>query len=203
MNLRDSAIHQNAGHGASPDDDSRWLDAAHRGDIAAFERLFRAFAADLVAFAESYVDSEDEAEEVVHVVFCWLWEHRFTLERPKSARAYLFAAVRNRALNAVRDKRTETAFRERVSRAAQTAAPQGAPAPDSELASRDIEHALAKALREMPVRCREVYTLIREQGFTYAEVADALGIAPKTVEIHMSRSLAILRQRLAPWLNGG
>ncbi len=78
-----------------------------------------------------------------------------------------------------------------------------APSPDSELASRDIEHALAKALREMPARCREVYTLVREQGFTYAEVAEALGIAPKTVEIHMSRSLAILRVRLAPWMANG
>ncbi len=85
MNLRDSAIHQTAADDASPNDDCRWLDAANRGDIGAFERLFRLFAADLVAFAESYVDGEDEAEEVVHVVFCWLWEHRFTVERPKSA----------------------------------------------------------------------------------------------------------------------
>ncbi|HEV8409375.1 MAG TPA: RNA polymerase sigma-70 factor [Gemmatimonadaceae bacterium] len=198
-----STVQQSAARGASPDDDHRWLDASNRADIAAFERLFRSFAADLVAFAESYVGSEDEAEEVVHVVFCWLWEHRFTLERPKSVRSYMFAAVRNRALNAVRDKRTETAFRERIARAASSGTLPSAPAPDSELASRDLAHALAKSLREMPVRCREVYTLVREQGLTYAEVADALGIAPKTVEIHMSRSLAILRQRLAPWLGNG
>ena len=45
--------------------------------------------------------------------------------------------------------------------------------------------------------------MVRDHGLTYAEVADALGIAPKTVEIHMSRSLAILRQRLAPWMTAG
>jgi RNA polymerase sigma-70 factor (ECF subfamily) len=197
-----SPIHRSADQRAPQDDDCRWLDAAHRGDIAAFERLFRSFAADLVAFATTYVDGDDEAEEVVHVVFCWLWDHRFTLERPKSARSYLFAAVRNRALNVVRDKRTEAAFRERAARAAHVAA-ETAPSPESELASRDIAHALALALREMPPRCREVYTMVRDHGLTYAEVADALGIAPKTVEIHMSRSLAILRQRLAPWLTAG
>jgi RNA polymerase sigma-70 factor (ECF subfamily) len=197
-----SAVHSSVGHGASADDDFRWLDAAHRGDIAAFERLFRSFASDLAAFAATYVDGDDEAEEVVHIVFCWLWEHRFTLERPKSARSYLFAAVRNRALNVARDKRTEAAFRERAERAANVAA-EAAPSPESELASRDIAHALALALREMPPRCREVYTLVRDHGLTYAEVADALGIARKTVEIHMSRSLAILRQRLAPWMTTG
>jgi len=201
---RAPAVEHTAPHGPSPDDELRWLDLAHRTDIAAFERLFRVFAPDLVMFAGSYVDGGDEAEEVVHVVFCWLWEHRFTLPRPQSPRSYLFAAVRNRALNVVRDRRTETAFRERAERARFDAdAITASPSPDSELAARDIEHALVAALSHMPPRCRDVYTLAREHGFTYTEIADALGIAPKTVEIHMSRALGMLRQRLAPWLTPG
>ena len=52
------------------------------------------FAGDLTAFAATYVADDDEAEEVVHVVFCWVWEHRFSLPRPTSVRSYLFAAVR-------------------------------------------------------------------------------------------------------------
>ena len=178
------------------------LDRVGGGDIVAFEQLFRQFAVDLVAFAASYVDGDDEAEEVVHLVFCWVWEHRFTLPRARSVRAYLFAAVRNRALNVVRDRRTEAAFRERAARVeAARGCAASAPSPESELAARDIEHALAKALRQMPPRCREVYVLARERGFTYAEIAEALGIAPKTVEIHMSRALAILRLELRSWLS--
>ena len=52
----------------------------------------------------------------------------------------------------------------------------------------------------MPLRCREVFTLARTHSLTYAEVAVVLGLSPKTVEIHMSRALAFLRERLAPWL---
>jgi RNA polymerase sigma-70 factor (ECF subfamily) len=179
------------------DADLAWLDSIRRGDIAAFEQLFRCHAAELADFAISYVGSDDDAEEVVHVVFCWLWEHRFTLPRPRSVRSYLFAAVRNRALNVVRDQRTEAAFRDRAENAARAGdVAASSPSPESELAARDIEHALAESLRQMPPRCREVYAL------SYAEIAEALGIAPKTVEIHMSRALAILRQRLAPWLEG-
>ena len=177
------------------------LDRVACGDVSAFEQLFRLFAAELAAFAGSYVDGDDEAEEVVHVVFCWLWEHRVTLPRPRNVRSYLFAAVRNRALNLVRDRRTEAAFRDRAARAADDGDfASSSPSPESELAARDIAHALAEALRRMPPRCREVYTLARANGFTYAEIAEALGIAPKTVEIHMSRALAILRRRLSPWL---
>lgn len=181
-----------------------WADLAARGDVAAFERLFRTFAGDMVTFAAGYVDGDDEAEEVVHVVFCWLWEHRFTLPQPRSVRSYLFAAVRNRALNVARDRRTEAAFRERAERHARAGEVRAAaPSPESELAASDIAHALADALQRMPPRCREVYTLVRDHGFTYGEIAESIGIAPKTVEIHMSRALAVLRLQLAPWLTGG
>jgi RNA polymerase sigma-70 factor (ECF subfamily) len=185
-------------------DERACLDRIARGDVVAFEQLFRRFAAELAAFAGSYVDGDDEAEEVVHVVFCWLWEHRVTLPRPDSVRSYLFAAVRNRALNVVRDRRTEAAFRERAAVSARDGgfAPS-TPSPEGELAARDLAHALADALRRMPPRCREVYTLTRDHRLTYAEVAEALGIAPKTVEIHMSRALAILRVKLSPWMAEG
>jgi RNA polymerase sigma-70 factor (ECF subfamily) len=199
---RPSTVDQAAQHAPAGHDEHTLLDRVCDGDIAAFEQLFRRFAVDLVAFAASYVDGDDEAEEVVHLVFCWVWEHRFTLPRARSVRAYLFAAVRNRALNVVRDRRTEAAFRERAARVEAARGFAGAsPSPESELAARDIEHALAKALRQMPPRCREVYVLARERGFTYAEIAEALGIAPKTVEIHMSRALAMLRTGLASWLS--
>ena len=185
-------------------DEHALLDRVARGDVAAFEHIFRLYAADLAAFAATYVDGDDEAEDVVHIVFCWLWEHRLTLPRPQSVRSYLFAAVRNRALNAVRDRRTEAAFRERAIRSATDGDfPPSAPSPESELAARDIAHALAETVQGMPPRCREVYSLARDHGFTYAEIAESLGIAPKTVEIHMSRALAMLRRQLSPWLTEG
>lgn len=183
--------------------EAAWLALSRRGDIAAFEQLFRTFAAELTDFVSTYLDTDDDAEEVVHIVFCWLWDHRFALPRPQSVRSYLYAAVRNRALNIVRDRRTEAAFRDRAARATRgNDVVAASPSPESELAVHDIEHALAAALRGMPPRCREVYVLVREHGLTYAEIAVALDIAPKTVEIHMSRALSILRERLAPWLDG-
>jgi RNA polymerase sigma-70 factor (ECF subfamily) len=177
------------------------FEGVRRGDIAAFERLFRRYAEELVSFAAYRVVADDDAEDVVHSVFCWFWEHRFSLPQPRSVRAYLFAAVRNRALNVVRDQRTEVAFRERAARAESIKEnPASAPSPESELAARDIEHALGAALREMPPRCREVYGLARDNGLSYAEIAGALEISPKTVEIHMSRALALLRVKLARWM---
>jgi RNA polymerase sigma-70 factor (ECF subfamily) len=178
-----------------------WAAVRGHGDVAAFEQLFRQFASELADFAWTYVDTDDDAEEIVQLLFCWLWDRRFVLPEPESVRAYLFAAVRHRAVDAARRRRTEAAFRTRAAQAAGGAADAAAaPSPESELAARDLEHALRDAVRRMPPRCREVYTLRRDHGLSGAEVATALGIAPKTVEIHMARALRLLRECLAPWL---
>ncbi len=168
------------------------------GDERAFEQLFREHAPALCTFAFSYVRSRETAEEVVQDLFCWIWEQRFTIEMPHGVRAWLFFAVRNRSLNAMRNSRAELSIHERLSRDAH-ARPLVAP-PDAELLGRDLAAAVARVVREMPTRCREVYTLVREQHLSHAETSRVLGISAKTVEVHMTRALAILRAELGAWI---
>src|SRR5256885_9713379 len=82
-----------------------WFARVRTGDAQAFEALFRAYVEPLCSFAYSYVESESQAQEIVQDLFTRLWERRETLERPRSVRAYLYGATRNRALNEVRNRR--------------------------------------------------------------------------------------------------
>src|SRR5258708_7124701 len=161
--------------------DRRLFERLHSGDPTAFETLFREYAARLCAFAFGYVESKAVAEELVQDLFCWLWDHRVDAATPVSVRAYLFAALRNRALNHVRRERVVVEFGERVARAASRLA--SLQTADADLLAGDLASALAAAVHAMPLRCREVFSLVRDQHLTYAEVAEVLGISPKTVEI--------------------
>ncbi len=184
-------------------EEREWLDRMRAGDERGFELMFRAYVARLCEFAISYVGSHDEAEEIVQALFQWLWEQRESVEMPRGARPYLYAAVRNRALNVLRSRRIEHSFRDRLLN--DNAVRNDIDLPltaESELDARDLNEALDLAVTEMPPRCREVFALLRYQHLTYAEAADVLAISTKTVEIHMGRALAILRVRLAAWLNG-
>jgi RNA polymerase sigma-70 factor (ECF subfamily) len=67
----------------------------------------------------------------------------------------------------------------------------------------ELAAAAAAAVADLPPRCREVFTLSRARGLSYAEIAETLGISVKTVEAQMARALRGLRERLAPWLPGG
>jgi DNA-directed RNA polymerase specialized sigma24 family protein len=46
-----------------------------------------------------------------------------------------------------------------------------------------------------------VLTLHRGHRLSFAEIGRALGISPRTVEVHLARALKLLRRRLAPFLS--
>ena len=178
-------------------DRSLWF-GVQGGDAHAFESLFMKHAAGLSDFAAALLVDDDAAQEIVQTLFCWIWEHRHTLEVPNVVRAYLFVAVRNRCRNHQRHARVSAAFMERVGQA-QAVTTTTVP-PDLRVEARDFESAMMRALTELPPRCREVFEMTRYQSMPQKEVALTLGIAPKTVEIHLGRALKLLRVKLAPWL---
>jgi RNA polymerase sigma-70 factor (ECF subfamily) len=185
-------------HVATPADEARLIAHLRSGDAAAFERVYRSYVVALCQLAYSYVRSRDAAEDIVQELFTRLWANRHDFQPEHGLRGYLFGAVRNRALNALRDDATAS----RASATLSCSAPAVSDAADAELMASDLEAAIQSTVEGMPPRCREVFLLLRTQALSYAEVAVILGIAPKTVEVHMGRALAILRARLSPWING-
>ena len=178
-----------------------WFARVRTGDAQAFEALFRAYVDPLCSFAYSYVESESQAQEIVQDLFARLWERRETLERPRSVRAYLYGATRNRALNELRNRRVESAFLRRVLRLEGARANDARPVPpEDDFNAGAFAGAVTRAVAQLPPRCREVFTLTRDQHLSYAEAAAILKISPKTVEIHVGRALTLLRHKLAAWL---
>jgi RNA polymerase sigma-70 factor (ECF subfamily) len=58
--------------------------------------------------------------------------------------------------------------------------------------------ALARALKELPVRQRAAMTLVYDEGMSGAQVASILGLSTKAVERLLARARAHLRTRLQP-----
>src|SRR5687767_7989299 len=75
------------------------------GDDSAFEVLFREYHESLTRFAHSYVSDPEAAEGIVSDVFLAVWERRINWTPERGAAAYLFGAVRNRALTHERTRR--------------------------------------------------------------------------------------------------
>jgi RNA polymerase sigma-70 factor (ECF subfamily) len=55
---------------------------------------------------------------------------------------------------------------------------------------------MLRAIEELPEEEREVFSLVRIQGMTHAEVAEILGVSAKTVQRRLNSSLVLLAERL-------
>lgn len=158
-----------------------------------FEDLFRSYYDELCAYAASYVVSAHVAEELVQDLFVDVWERRVERELSEIGRAYLFRALRNRALNHLRRTRVQARWRNWARQAPPRTAPSAAD--DAQLA---VTIAVVRAvIDDLPPRCREVFLLVRREGLRYDEAAEVLGISRKTVDAQMVKAMRALRAALA------
>lgn len=161
------------------------------GDEAAFEAVFRAYAEPLCAFAVRYVGSRDVAADLVQDVFLWIWRNRAEWTIQGSLKAYLYRAVRNRALGVVRHHRIERRWAEESTR---DKSASGVPAPASGDETRDEQlAALERAVAALPSRRRQVFLLRWRDELSYAEIAEVMATSVKTVENQMARALRAIR----------
>jgi RNA polymerase sigma-70 factor (ECF subfamily) len=163
------------------------------GDVAAFEAAFRMHYAALCAFARHRVGSIDAAEELVQETFLRVWQNRERLDPAQSLRSYLYRAVLNHALNELKHRRVETRWL-RLESTAPSSLDAGA---DDAVQANELAAAIAHTLDSLPDRCRLIFSMSRDQGLTYAEIGNILGISIKTVETQMGRALKALRAGLA------
>lgn len=173
------------------------------GDESACEALFRAYRDPLWRFAYGYVRSAAIAEEVVQEVFLALWRGRGE-SALGGLRSWLYAAVRNQALNHLRHERLVTRLAERAETAKQewtegsgteSAVAMGAPVPDalSQLEAHELDAAIERAVAALPERRRVAMTLRWKHEMSPAEIGRVLGTSAESVRVLLTRA----RQDLA------
>jgi RNA polymerase sigma-70 factor (ECF subfamily) len=162
-------------------------------DDATFESTFRTYYASLCGFAFRYLASAAEAEDIVHDTFAALWSTRRDVRVQSSLRAYLFAAVRNRALNARKRARVESDWAHDESADDVRELHPRPPQPDELFDRAELETRLAAAMDALPERCALVMRLRWREQLSYAEIAETMGISVKGVEKQLERGLRAVR----------
>jgi len=160
------------------------------GDRNAFEEAFRMYYAPLCAFAVQYVKDQDVAEDLVQDLFVRIWQDREKINVSTSLKSYLFASVRNRALNAMKvSARMRPLDEQNIGHVADS--------DRDEAEYTDRSTRVLAAIELLPEERRKVFKLSRNEGLKYHEIAARLGISIKTVENQMGKALKTLRAELA------
>ncbi|GAB3221613.1 RNA polymerase sigma-70 factor [Spirosoma arcticum] len=172
------------------------IEAIRQGDERAYEIIFRQHYAPLCRYARQFLTDADEAEEEVQAMFLALWERRDGLFITTSLKGYLFRAVHNRCLNRIK----HFAVRDEYQQHARYVAETTAESPMQRLLGDELSDRLRMAIQKLPEQCRLAFTLSRFEELRYGEIADQLGISPKTVENQIGKALRILRTELSDYL---
>lgn len=181
-------------------DERPFVERVRAGDPLAFERLFRRYYPALCAFAARAVASEAVAEDIVQDVFRRIWERRESWTVETTVSAYLYRATRNGVFDYGKHERVVTRWEEMAVAATKHDGPVLEPPPDEMVYATELAAAIEDAAQGLPERCRQVFFLKWTHGLTYAEIADAMGISPKTVEMQMTKAYRALRERLQAFL---
>jgi RNA polymerase sigma-70 factor (ECF subfamily) len=151
---------------------------------------------ELCEYVLRFVGSAGVAEDLVQDLFLYLWDSRARLGDMDVTPSYLYVAARNRALKYLRHQRVAAAW---IERAAREEVPT-APSPEDLYLRHELADAVARAIADLPTRCREIFVLRRRQHLSYHEIASRAGVSLGTVKSQMWRATVLLKEKLAPYL---
>lgn len=168
-----------------------------KGDTHAFKLIYLHYWEGLYRIAFAKLRSKEAAEEIVQDLFTRLWEKRATLHIEKSLSAYLSTSVSYLIFNYIDAQRVRSTYAQTV---------QHAPtllesSPEEKLSFEELYSLLEKEINALPDQCRAVFKLRKEEEYSIKEIAQELNIAPKTVEMHLTRAFKALRVRLSNLFN--
>lgn len=173
-----------------------WAARMQEGDALALADVHRAYHVALWRYAFRYLASKDEAEDVVQAVFLELWARRRDVTFPHGISAYLFRAVRHRALDVLRHERTIERIRQEMPPTDMSGLAERALAPDEAVHFILLQERLDHILAAMPERRRTILTLRWGEGLTYDEIAAALDMSLSAVKMQVRRVLQTLAAAL-------
>ncbi|MCA9976645.1 MAG: sigma-70 family RNA polymerase sigma factor [Chloroflexota bacterium] len=172
--------------------DNLLLERMSQGDVASFETLFHQHYDRVYGLLFRLVGNRVEAEDLTQEVFLKLHQHafaknRFSLQREHNLSAWLFRVATNMGYNAIRGRK-----RRWQRNMVLVPDPQGSPNAEREVERREQETAVRNALSRLPERQVQLL-LMRQMEFSYAECAEACGVAAGSVGTLLARASKAFR----------
>jgi len=178
--------------GSSPtvaDDSAELARRAQRGDVAAFERLYRTHAGHVRALCLRLCADGQRAEESAQDAWVRVWERLSTWRGDAAFGTWLHRLTINVVLESFRSERRRLA---RVT-LAEDEDDVDAPAPAREPGDAlDLERAIAR----LPRGARTVFVLHDVEGYRHSEIAAMTGLAEGTLRAQLCRARRLLMEML-------
>jgi len=169
----------------------------NESDVNAFDTIYHTYYLYLCSIAVYYVHDRDAAAQIADDVFLSFWQHREDIVPP--VEGYLRRSIRNASLNYLQSHLyntgtlllTDEKLWDYVSLNVQSDDD-----PMEMLNNKDLQDMVAKAVEELPAKCRSIFKAYMFDGLGYKEIAEKEKISTSTVRVQMKIALDKLREKL-------
>ncbi len=163
-----------------------------KDDVEAFDKLFSNYGKRLYHFAYGYLKSKEEAEGVVQEVFLRIWRNRKQIKSDLSFKAYLFKIAYHHILEIFEQVNRRQAYRHQIIEETVSFTEDTNERLNYQILLEKVETLIEK----LPLRQKEVLIKRKKEGIPVKEIANQMGISPKTVENHLTEALKNIKKGL-------
>jgi len=160
---------------------------------ALFGKLFRKYEHPLHRLALKVIKSNQMSRDIVQNVFFKLWERRSQIRNIENIEAWLYRVTKNELIDFLRKTAADDRLREGLWREMQFSIKSTEQAIDA----KECNNMIYRAVDQLPPQRRLVYTLNRDKGLSYQEIAEELSISRHTVKNQLSLALRFIHRFLS------
>jgi len=177
--------------------DAELIQPLRQGEEGAFTEIYNRYWKVLFNVAANKTNSLAEAEELVQDLFLDIWRRRTTIDITSNLRAYLAVALKYRIINLLAKRQRKARFELHAVKNLNIADSST----EQWLGFNELNERISRLVADLPDKCRLVYQLKKEEGYSQREIADRLRISEKAVEANISRALKALRVGIRSFLS--
>lgn len=166
--------------------DERLLESIQADDRIAFEIIYNRYWSKLYLSAFGILKDRQASEDIIQEIFTQLWVKRNTTQI-ETLKSYLFTAIRFQVFKTIRNTKV------RADLLSQIEQNNFDDSTKEYLIEKEINTLFDASIAELPDRCREIFILSRKEFLSVKEIAERLGISPKTVENQITIAIKKLR----------
>lgn len=159
-------------------------------NFRAFDEIYHRYWSKLYVSAYKVTKNQAASEDIIQEVFTQLWIKRKDTQIDGLS-SYLYGMVRNQVFNFLRDGNIARKHLDRISHISFVERTEQA------VNFNELQEMYSKTVADLPIRCREIFQLSRNEHLSNKEIARRLEISPKTVEHQISKALKLLRIALS------
>jgi RNA polymerase sigma-70 factor (ECF subfamily) len=183
--------------------DKRILRLLEADDERVLKLIYELYFKRLVGFSIEFVRDREIAKEISSDAIFRVWQKRHRLLENSCIISYLLTIVRNLSLNYLRQLKQETntiSFSSVYDTELHLNYEVLADPSWDVLLTRELETIANDVINALPIRCKEVFLLSRNENLSNSEIAEKLNISVKTVEGHITYALRFIREKLLHYI---